>query len=265
MQSLAPAAQFGIINRLHDQPRAVAKEHRMKSESTEYHPTATSVALVFLDILFGVLLGIIVLEYPVKDFPGKGWFLLPFQALYFALLLKFFFHWWGLHHDIAVLSQFLGLRVNLGNYLAGLLTAFTYFVCIRLSAIWLSDPHRTFELSAALFILGVYKVIGDIVVNNTMIPALIRRLFANFQTPNEAQCLLKAWYCDDQPRKVRLWLVSGPALIAAPFVGLRSLFVVLAVYLILESIVEVLLFRARLALWERLTAFVESQQHAGRG
>lgn len=227
--------------------------HEIKAElDRPRHPSTTSVAATFLDILFGVLLGIIVLEFQPSDFLGKAVDdRALFGFLYSTLLLKFFFHWWGNRSDVAVFSEFFDYNADIRNYLSGIFVALTYFACIRLVVTWFKEPKEAAWALRWLFgVLAGFKVV-DTVTNLTAVRSLVKQLTGKNPTDQVKQ--INDWYLEDQPRIVWWFLVSVPFLFAAAFSKRVEVgYVAVVVFLVVEALVERKLFLRRLGLWRQL-------------
>lgn len=228
-------------------------QDRQHADQPAFHPTTTSVAATFLDILFGVLLGVIVFEYPIKWFHDRASGQLALlNLLYFAIFLKFFFHWWGIHHDIAVFERFLRSRPGLSNYLAGMLVAFVYFACIRLLVAWFEEPRTSqWALNAFFVVLGLFKIC-DTVPNLTAVRSLVKNWLATARLASDQKHRIKHWYCSEQPRIICWFFLSVPFLLAAPRVRAEFQIFIALTFVIVEGAVEATLFTRRRGLWLEL-------------
>jgi len=220
------------------------------------HPTSLHVAGVFLDILFGVLLGIVILEFPIADLPGKPfWAYLLFLPLYFALFLKVHFHWSAVRHDIAVFYEIPHYSATFSHYLTGLLMAFAYFASIRLLVVqFKSWPLADWAFVSFLTLISLIKL-AELRANRVDIPRMVRKAIKNQETNQEPEVRLQGiaeWYGQDQPR-LATWL-AVPVLVLVPAIWLKAAlrFAVVLLYLTIEFMTEARLRRARNAFWRTL-------------
>jgi len=230
----------------------------MSDEPGDLHPTHLKTAAIFLDILFGVLLGIIVLEFHPDHYLHK----LPSQRLFFsvlyaALLLKFFFHWYGIHADTAVLGSFFEYTADVPKYLSGIVVAFTYFVCVKLLVLWFEDPADvTWAMRWFFAVLAGFKLI-DTLTNLIAVRRLIGDLIARGkpawlpkETWTEVVPVLNQLYSTEQPKIVTLFLLAEPFLVVgAASTNLRWWSGCATGFLVIEGSVEKRLSTRRLRIW----------------
>jgi hypothetical protein len=224
------------------------------------HPTSTDVAATFLDILFGVLLGLIVFEYPAKEMDGKPFIAAAlFNLIYFTLLLKSFLHWLGLRHDTALFDEFLDYRPQLSDYFAGIFTALAYFVCLKWSTAWFQDgPPMVWALRDALLLLGLYRGF-DAVANIVSVPSRARQSLQRRTLPLAWAHVIEAWYSYRQPRIIRTYFAGALFLVSAPFIPfghsdrLFPILLLVTAYVIVELHSETVRFRYRREIWAYLT------------
>lgn len=219
------------------------------SDPETLHPTSLRVAATFLDILFGVLLGIIVLEFPVEEMvPAKGYSAYVFLVLlYIALFAKFFFHWRGVHHDVAVFSEIDGYRATFGQYASGLFMSFGYFACIRLLVVWFKHwPHDDWPLVSLFAIVSLLKIL-ELPANLVVVPNMAREATAGSRRVIRDEIV--KWYGYGQPKIV--WRFSLPVLVLVPAIwcGTALRGAAVAVYLAIEFQTEAVLFGARNRMW----------------
>jgi hypothetical protein len=225
------------------------------SDPETLHPTNLRVAATFLDILFGVLLGIIVLEFPIEEMlPAKGvWAYLFLFVLYFGLFAKFFFYWCGVHHDIAVFSEIEGYRAKLGHYFSGLFMAFSYFACVRLLVVWFKHwPRDDWPFVSLLIAVSVLKVI-EFPANLVFIPRMARSAIPEASQELPRMQTIIDWYRKGQP--IRAWRFILPVFVLIPSIWRGPCFrwTAILLYLILEFWTEADLFVARKRMWSELT------------
>jgi hypothetical protein len=212
---------------------------------SDLHPSHPHVAAPFLDVLYGALLGVLIVEFPLEHLFDNGLSTTAiFIVVYFHLLAKLVLHWWAVRHDLAVFPAPQADIAKRSQYLLAVLTGFVYAVLIRLLCRWVTSAATSPDFFRAFALIYLFFRLGDVGVNYLAVPRLVRKAPASKE---------KEWYTHKQRRIISLYLFACIFLAGTFVLPYPTARLLLVATVLVELLVEYRLSQGRAALIETVT------------
>lgn len=196
-------------------------------------------AAPFLDVLYGALLGVLIVEFPLEHISDRGFSTTAiFFVVYFSLLAKLLLHWWAVRHDMAVLPGPVEGVARAGEYLLAVFIGFLYAVLIRLLCRWVTSPDGSAQFFRAFVLLYLLFRLGDIGIHFLVIPRMAKARFDKHIPPNGQAPLIVEWYMHTQRRIILIYLFGCAFLAGALVLPYPTGILMLVPTVVVELVVE---------------------------